>query len=84
MTTRSTYASDLVDLTVALHHATDKAVLVSETGEESKAKWLPKSKVEIEETGKRLQGVNRRGQIQDFPVVTVTLPEWLALDKGLA
>ena len=76
----ATMKSDLTDLTLALHHETDKAVLVSETGDEKKAKWLPKSKVEVETTGKFVQAtVGAR----KFAVVIVTLPEWLAIDKGL-
>lgn len=61
--------SDLVDVVVHLHHRTDKAVLVSDDGNRAKAVWLPLSQIEIEELS--------RG------TVTVTLPEWLALDKGL-
>ena len=73
--------SDLTDLTLALHHETALAVLVSETGDEKKAKWLPKSKVEVEKTGKVVQGtVGAR----KFAVVIVTLPEWLAVEKELA
>lgn len=60
--------SNIIDVTVQLHHETDKAVLVSETGDKKDAVWLPKSQVEIEAEG----GAH-----------TVTLPEWLALDKGL-
>lgn len=62
--------SDLVDLVLIQHHRTEKAVLVSETGDREKAIWLPLAAIEIE---------NGRGA----GVVTVTLPERLALDKGL-
>ena len=47
----------------------DKAVLFH-TGDKEKAAWLPLSQIEIEETG--FAGI-----------FTLTLPEWLALDKGL-
>lgn len=60
--------SDLVDLTLVIHHETDKAVLVSETGERSSAVWLPKSRIEIERQDK---------------VALITVPERLAIDKGL-
>lgn len=62
--------SDLVDVTMQLHHETDKAILVSDSGEREKAVWLPLSKIEIERKPKA--------------VVVVTLPEWLAIEKGIA
>ncbi len=62
--------SDPVDIAAVRHAETDKAILVSETGEKSDAVWLPKSQVEIENDGHK-----------NF--ITVTMPEWLAKDKGL-
>ncbi len=62
--------SELVDLTMQKHAETAKAVLVSDTGDEKDAVWLPLSQVEIEPGGKP-------------GVVVVTCPEWLAKDKGL-
>ncbi len=62
--------SDLVDVAVVRHAETEKAILVSETGERDKAVWLPKSQIEIENDGHK-----------NF--VTVTMSERLALDKGL-
>ena len=61
--------SDLVDLTMQLHVETVKAVLVSDDGEKQNAVWLPLSQIEIEK---------QRGD-----VVIVTMPEWLAIEKGL-
>lgn len=61
--------SDLVDLTMVLHHETERAILVSDDGDRRKAVWLPRSMIEIER--------KPRG------IVVVTLPERLALDKGL-
>ncbi|WP_407528403.1 hypothetical protein [Methylobacterium oryzisoli] len=62
--------SNLVDLTVRLHHETPMAVLVSLDGDRDEAVWLPKSAIEIEaDAGKATH--------------TVTLPEPLAIDKGL-
>ena len=75
--------SDLIDITVALIHSTAGAILVSDSGDEVKAKWLPKSKVEVHETGKTTQAVLRDGQTVMLPLVEVTLPAWLAKDKGL-
>lgn len=59
----------LIDLTMQMHHQTADAVLVSDDGNSKKAVWLPKSQVEIEIV---------RGDI-----VEVTMPEWLAEEKGL-
>lgn len=61
--------SDLVDLTLQLHHETDKAILVSDDGEQDNAVWVPKSQVEIE---------RKKGGL-----VEVTMPEWLAQEKEL-
>ena len=61
--------SDVIDLTLQKLHETDKAVLVTDSIPE-KGVWLAKSRIEIEPA----------------PVgglYIVTLPEWLALEKGL-
>lgn len=60
--------SNLVDLEVRLHHETEKALLVSTSGDRDDAVWVPKSAVEFE-------GGLTRG--------TLTLPEALAIEKGL-
>lgn len=60
--------SDVIDLELHLHHETDRAVLVSDTGDKADAVWLPKSQVEIAEWGAHHM---------------VTLPEWLAEERGL-
>ena len=61
--------SDLVDLDVQVLRRTEKAALVTLDLPEN-AVWLPLSQIEIAETA--FAGIER-----------VTLPEWLALDKGL-
>ena len=63
--------SELVDVAGCLHHETDKAILFSDTADKKDAVWLPKSQVEFVHDG---------GQER---FVTVTLPEWLAKEKGL-
>lgn len=69
-----TMRSDLIDLAVVIHHETkpgranEGAILVSDDGDRTKAVWLPKSAVEIE----------RRND-----ATILTLPERLAIDKGL-
>jgi hypothetical protein len=59
---------ELVDLSLHFHHETDKAILVSENGGEEDRIWLPKSQIKYEVNG---------------GTVEVTLPVWLATDKGL-
>lgn len=65
-------ASDLVDLTLMLRHDTKPAAIaVSDPAKpQSEWIWLPRSQIEIEHKG--------RGGI-----VIVTMPLWLAKDKGL-
>lgn len=60
--------SDLIDLTVEIHHQTDKAWLLSDDGNRENAVWIPKSQAEIEYNGR---------------THILTCHEWLALDKGL-
>lgn len=59
----------LHDIDGFLHVETDMAILFSEDGDKDSAVWLPKSQIEYSEKG--------RGRCE------VTLPEWLAVDKGL-
>lgn len=61
--------SDIIDIDGAIEARTEKAVLFH-TGDKEQAAWLPLSQIEVDETG--VPGI-----------VTVTLPEWLATDKGL-
>lgn len=60
----------LTDITVRLHQETERAILVSDDGDNDKAVWLPKSQVEF---------VQKPGS----DVIEVTLPEWLATERGL-
>jgi hypothetical protein len=61
--------SNLVDIDVQVLHETEKAALVTVDVPDNGV-WLPKSQIELSETG--IGGI-----------MTMTLPEWLALDKGL-
>ena len=60
---------ELTDLTVQVHAETAKAVLVSNDGDRDKAVWLPFSPIEIDTSNSNY--------------LQITLPEWLAQDKGL-
>lgn len=61
--------SDIVDLTVIIMHQTDKAVRVADS-EESEAVWLPLSQIEVE-------------PVDRSNIAIVSMPEWLAQEKGL-
>jgi len=62
--------SEVVDLELHLHAETDKAIRVSENGDEDKGVWLPKSQIEYDDN-------TRSGYCE------VTLPRWLARQHGL-
>lgn len=65
-----TGASDLIDLTLTIRAQTQKAIQITDYAKPGIGWiWLPKSQIEYEEKG--------RG------IVVVTMPEWLARDKGL-
>lgn len=61
--------SNVVDLEVTLHHETEKAYKVSTSGEDEDAVWVPKAAAEMEFKG---------GSFYEM-----TLPEQMAIDKGL-
>jgi|GEM_PF-2025482 hypothetical protein len=75
--------SGVIDLEMALHCKTRAAVRVSGDGDDRRAVWLPASLIEIAETGRLITGIESSGQTVKLPLVTVTLPQWLAADKGL-
>jgi hypothetical protein len=66
----SSTRSDLIDLTLQLHHETERAILVSDDGSPDGAVWLAKSLIEF-------------SPVRDGRIVEVTLPEWLATERGL-
>jgi hypothetical protein len=59
---------DLVDACVVVRHETPAAVLVDHGGKAPV--WLPKSKIELEPNA-------------DGRTHTVSLPQWLAEEKGI-
>lgn len=61
--------SDVIDIDVEVTARTDRAVLVH-TGDKEEAVWLPLSQIEIAPSG--VGGIE-----------TVTVPQWLAEEKGL-
>jgi hypothetical protein len=73
-------ASNLIDLNMVRHVDKDRpaAVLVS-FGDRTKAVWLPRSQIEILELAAPIRKL--RGMIDQS--VRITLPNWLAEEKGL-
>jgi hypothetical protein len=67
---RVTGASDLKDFTATLRFETRDAIQITHSSEPNRKIWLPKSQIEF---------VRKSGA-----TIEVTLPEWLAIDKGLA
>lgn len=61
--------SELVDIDACKHAETTAALFISDDGDRSKAVWVPKQHCEI-----------HPGRNGNF---VVTMPEWLARDKGL-
>jgi hypothetical protein len=60
--------NELLDITAVMLAETPKAILVGKLMDEDKTSWLPKSQIEYRVIGK---------------FVEVTLPVWLAINKGL-
>lgn len=67
--------SDLTDLTLYKRAETALAILVSDDGVEKHAVWLPKSQIEYAPVDSGVGGAKN--------IVLVTLPEWLAIERGL-
>jgi hypothetical protein len=80
MLTRS--SRQLHDLKLVLFHQTCPgdpeagAILVSQTGSEDHAVWLPKSLIAFDRP-------DYDSKVDDPEWVTVTVPRWLACSKGL-
>lgn len=71
----------LVDIVMVMHSDAERprAILASTDGNRLSAVWLPKSEVEIVQTGPSQRKKNRRF----VTPVRVTMPQWLAQQKGL-
>ncbi|MDB5582806.1 MAG: hypothetical protein JWR80_7982 [Bradyrhizobium sp.] len=62
--------SDLVDIAACQHAETPKAILISDDGDRDRAVWVPKEHCDIDRSARK-------------NYIIVTMPEWLALEKGL-
>lgn len=60
-----------ISITLHLHAETEKAIRVSDTGNDRDAVWLPLSQVEVEP------------HAHHADTVEMEVPEWLAIQKGL-
>lgn len=77
------------DFDLVLHHETSPnesdsgAILVSSDGMESRAVWLPKVRIDVFRGSLKTPATRKSGQRVVLPVITVTVPESLAKEKGL-
>ena len=62
-------SNEITDLTVKVYAQTEKALQVS-IDEDTKV-WLPRSQIE------------HLGEAEESGLVDLSIPEWLALEKGL-
>ena len=60
----------VTDIDGQIHARTGRAILFSDDGDKDGAKWLPLSQIEV--------------TLGQHGAASVTLPEWLAIDKGFA
>lgn len=74
---------ELFDCTLAMFVETDKAILVAETEETPKDKrqWLPKSQIEYRRLKSEMDWERSKDGVR-YTIVEVTLPVWLAEEKG--
>lgn len=75
--------SQSTSFTLIEHYDTGKAIKVSEDGVDARAFWLPHSKIDIRRTTKQSQLTLPDGQKKNAAVIEVTIPNWLAKEKGL-
>ena len=70
MIRRRTRDNDLVRVWVIQHQETDKAIMVSDDGDDGNAVWIPKSQVQ---------------QMEEVSgdIIEIEIPEWLAEREGL-
>lgn len=85
--------NDPVELTLAVHHETNAALLVSETAERDPetgrvkdGRWLPLKEITFDDAGEeekldRWRASPQRGR--GHVIITLQAPEWLARDRGL-
>lgn len=76
--------SNTAEIDIVIHPGySQRAFLVSIDGNEARSVWLPKSQITIEHQSAKVNGRLRSGQIVEMNTAKVTLPLWLAKEKGL-
>ena len=77
--------NDPTEILVAVHlDAPDKnGIRVSINGEHRRSQWVPRSLIEeYRLTGKSTNGTDHKGAKVTLPLANMTVPEWLAKDRG--
>jgi len=64
-------STDMFDISTTIKHVTEKAVLITEDGENEV--WLPKSQIEV----------NHGKAYGPGDTVIIAVPEWLAIEEDL-
>lgn len=72
----------MITMTMVEHKRTRWAVLVSCDGYESRAEWVPLSRVTVTPTGQVALVTLRNGQTDQAPIVEVEMPPVLAVEQG--
>ena len=67
-------SSSLVDILLCVHATRDLSVMVSETGLSKDVFFLPLSQIEVAQPDQPQK---------DNRIREITMPEWLAMEKGL-
>lgn len=79
-------ASADIDINVAVHIDSGRyaSVLVSDDGDSAHAVWIPRSQIRaLHLTGQTTKGKSQLGQRVTLPIASLTIPEWLAEQRGL-
>ena len=71
--------ADSITLTLAIHGEVGKSLKVSETGDDKKTVLLPNSEIKVSITGRHTDTPGH----PKYAIGDVTMPEWLAKDRGL-
>lgn len=77
--------NDPTEVLVALHfdHPSKNAVYVSINGEHTRGVWIARGLMSsFHLTGKTTQGTGKDGGRETLKLAHITIPEWLAMDRG--
>ena len=77
--------NDPTEVLVAVHRdqPDTKAILVSINGEGKRATWVARSQISSYHLiGTSTEGTDDKGNRKRYPLANMTVPEWLAKDRG--